>query len=290
MVIWLRNRQAEGPAAGPGVGVDGDVVRVADFTQLVGIDAGYAAMQSQCDAALQAARDEAQSILDAARSQADTLVANAEEQYASAASRGYAEGFAQGLADWHDQAIRTHAEAQTLDARQRDRLAGLVALAVEQVVASEDPKALFMRAASTVEAIVADGSPVHVVVHPSGLEAARAAFEEIALRWRDAGRAVRLVVRADPALGEGACVCETDLGAVDVSLPIQLAAMRAALSRAVQSIADGETDGVAANVEQTTVTEDVQEGFVDCEAEGDVDVGIEVDVDVVDEYPVEQMA
>lgn len=251
MVIWLRNPQAEGAAAGLGAGVDGDVLRAGDFARLVEIDAGYAEMREQCEAALQAAHDEAQSMLDAARAQAEALLADAQDQYASAASRGYEDGFSQGLADWHEHAMRTHADAQTLGATQRDRLAGLVALAVEQVVAAEDPKALFVRAASTVEAIVADGSPVHVCVHPSDLDAASAAFEEVALRWRDAGRAVRLVVRADAALDEGACVCETDLGAVDVSLPIQLGAMRAALARAVQSVAHDAAEGLAGNAGQT---------------------------------------
>ena len=60
----------------------------------------------------------------------------------------------------------------------------------------------------------------------------------VALGWRDAGRAVRLQVRADAALAPGACVCETDLGAVDASLSLQLAAMRGALTRAVQSVPD----------------------------------------------------
>jgi type III secretion protein L len=263
MVIWLRNPQAEGAAAGLGAGVDGDVVRAGDFARLVDIDAAYVAMREQCDAALAAAHDEARAMLDAAREQAEALVADAQDQYASAASRGYEDGFAQGLADWHEAALRTHADAQTLGARQRDRLAGLVALAVEQVVASEDPKALFVRAASTVESIVADGSPVHVCVHPSDLDAARAAFEDVALRWRDAGRAVRLVVRADAALDEGACVCDTDLGAVDVSLPIQLGAMRAALERAVQSVAGDETGGAV-------VGDGVPEAFADQEDEGEL--------------------
>jgi type III secretion protein L len=266
MVIWLRNPQAEGAAAGLGVGLDGDVLRAGHFARLVEIDAGYAEMRAQCDAALEAARDEAQSMLDAARAQAEALLADAQDQYASAATRGYEEGFARGLADWHEQAMRTHAQAQTLDVTQRDRLAGLVALAVEQVVAAEDPKALFVRAASTVEAIVADGSPVHVCVHPSDLGAASAAFEAVALRWRDAGRAVRLVVRADAALEAGACVCETDLGAVDVSLPIQLGAMRAALARAVQSVAGNETDHLAENDEQMDVPAEPE----DQESEGEL--------------------
>jgi type III secretion protein L len=236
MMIWLRNPQAEGSQAGYGVGVDGDVLRGEHFSTLVDIDMGYDAMRKQCDGALDAARAEARSIMDDARSRADELLARAQEDYERAERRGYDDGVKQGLTDWHERALSTQADAQTLASRQRDRLAELVALAVEQIVASEDRRALFRRAAAAIEQIVADGSPVHVRVHPSDLLAATTAFEEVARDWRDAARAVRLQVHPDAALAQGACVCETDLGAVDASLSLQLEAMRAALARAVRSV------------------------------------------------------
>jgi len=236
MVIWLRNPQAEGTDLG--VGVEGDVLRHERLAAIVEIDAAYAEMRRQCDEALDAARAQARMLLDDARARADELVERAMREFAQAAERGYDDGLRRGLTDWHERAAAAHAEACRLAPGQQDRLAGLVTLAVEQIVASVDPKALFARAAATVERIVADGSPVHLRVHPSDLAAASAAFDEAAAGWREAGRSVRLCVAADATLAPGACAAETDLGVIDASLSLHLAAMRAALARAVRSVAE----------------------------------------------------
>ena len=243
MVIWLRNPHAEGAETGHGAGIAGDVLRREDLATIVDVDAVYVEMRKQCDAALDAARAQAQAIVDDAKARADELRAHAQDEYASASRRGYDDGFTQALTDWHGRAVHAHANAQSLGRRQRDRLAELVALAAEEIVASTDPAALFARAAATVERIAADGSPLDVWVHPSDLATASAAFNEVARGWRDAGRAVRLQVRTDVALAPGTCVCDTDLGIVDASLSLQLAAMRGALGRAVQSVPEEDFAG-----------------------------------------------
>ena len=179
MVIWLRNPQAEG--TGLGVGVESDVLRHADLAAIVEIDAAYAEMHRQCDEALDAARARARMLLDDAQARADDLVERAMREFAQAAERGYDYGLRRGLTDWHERAAAAHAEACRIEPGQQNRLAELVTLAVEQIIASADPKALFARASATVERIVADGSPIHLRVHPSDLAAASAAFEEAAL-------------------------------------------------------------------------------------------------------------
>ncbi|KAB0641872.1 type III secretion system stator protein SctL [Burkholderia latens] len=262
MVIWLRNSHAEGTTLG--VGVEGDVLRHERLAAIVELDAAYAEMRRQCDEALDAARAQARMLLDEARARADELVERAMREFAQAAERGYDDGLRRGLTDWHARAAVAHAEACRLAPGQQERLAELVTLAVEQIVASVDPKALFARAAATVERIVADGSPVHLRVHPSDLAAASAAFDEAAAAWRDAGRSVRLRVAADATLAPGACVAETDLGAIDASLSLHLAAMRGALARAVRSVAE-EPSGDAPNARPGDRAQpvDAQAGFGD---------------------------
>ncbi|HHL4081876.1 type III secretion system stator protein SctL [Burkholderia sola] len=260
MVIWLRNPLAEGTSLG--VGVEGDVLRHERVAAIVEIDAAYAEMRRQCDDALDAARAQARMLLDEARARADELVERAKREFAQAAERGYDDGLRRGLTDWHARAAAAHAEASRLAPGQQDRLAELVTLAVEQIVASVDPKALFARAAATVERIVADGSPVHLRVHPSDLVAASAAFDEAAAAWREAGRSVRLCVAADATLAPGACVAETDLGAIDASLSLHLAAMRDALARAVRSVAEEPwRDAPTARPGDDAQTVDAQAGF-----------------------------
>lgn len=246
MVTWLRNPHAEGPDAGLGPGVAGDVLRAGELATLIELDAACAAMSQQCEAALAAAHAQAQAILDEARAQADALVARTQEDYANASRCGYDDGCTQALSEWHERSLRAQAQAlgsRPLGRKQLDRLAELVALAAGQIIATADPVALFARAAAAIDHIAADGSPVQVRVHPADVAAASAAFEDIASGWREAGRAVRLLVSADATLETGACVIETDLGALDASLSLQLAAMRDALLRAVQSVPEEDFDG-----------------------------------------------
>ncbi|MDH6146196.1 MULTISPECIES: type III secretion system stator protein SctL [Paraburkholderia] len=239
MVIWLRHPQFEGANAGAGVGVEDGVVRAADLGRVVDIDAALQAMREQREAELAAARAEAQALVEAAEARAAELLAQADQQYESAERDGYEAGLRAALTDWHERVAHApEADGRTLDQHRRDRLAELVALAVEQMIATSDPADVFRRAAATLEQIVADGSPLDVHVHPADLDAARRAFGDIARGWRDAGCAVRLRVHADAALDAGSCVCESDLGTVDASLSLQLDAMRAALARAVDSTAD----------------------------------------------------
>ncbi|MBN3825131.1 HrpE/YscL family type III secretion apparatus protein [Burkholderia sp. Ac-20384] len=239
MVIWLRNPKAEGAGAGAGAGAD-DIVRAGELSTLVDVDAAYVELQEIREEAIQMARIEAGAIVEAATAEATGILAAARRKYDGAATLGYEAGFEQGLSEWQERAMRAHAAAQTLGSRRRERLAQLVALAVEQIVSTVDSTELFARAASTIEQIVADGSPVRFAVHPADLPAARAAFDDAARRWREAGIAVRLLPSGDTTLERGACVIETDLGALDASLPQQLGAMRAALTRAMEQVPEAE--------------------------------------------------
>lgn len=236
MVIWLRNPNAHGESLGQGVGINDDIVRAEDLATLVELDAAYADLSRRSEAMLADARAQAQAILDAAEAQADERMAQAQEIYNGAAQQGYEAGHEQALADWHERSLRMLAEGPSIGERQRDRLAQLVALGVEQIVATADPAALFRQAAQTIDRIVADGSPVKVSVHPDDYTTATAAFDAVAREWRETGRSVSVQVSTDARHERGTCVCETDLGAVDASLPQQLAAIRAALSRAIESM------------------------------------------------------
>lgn len=241
MVIWLRNPNVLADAH-HAVGVTGDIVRAGELATLLEIDSAYDSLNRHCDVLLDEARARAEAILAAARAEAHDLIAQAQLTYTSASNMGYEAGYEQALADWHERSLRLQADMPSIGQRQRERLAQLVALAVEQIVSSADPVALFKQAAASVERIVADGSPLKVCVHPDDLAAAIAAFGEVSREWKEAGRAVRLQVNTDAQLERGQCVCETDLGAVDASLPQQLAAISEALSRAVNSLPQDEDE------------------------------------------------
>lgn len=245
MLIWLRHSKGADEGAQAGVGVRDDVLRGEDLATLVELDAAYHALNERCAALLDEARAQADAVLAAAQAEASDLIDQAQMFYASAYQTGYEGGWQEALTAWHERSLQMQTGMPSIGQRQRERLAQLVALAVEQIVFSADPVMLFRQAATHVEGIIADGSPLKVRVHPDDLASAAAAFDDISRIWRDAGRSVRLQVSGDAQLDRGACVCEADLGAIDASLPQQLEAINAALARAVQSLPGDEDDTTA---------------------------------------------
>ncbi|RAS39228.1 type III secretion system stator protein SctL [Paraburkholderia bryophila] len=239
MAIWLKHARSAFGDNDAGqwvarVGASADVIPRATFGELVSIDAAYAALAVEREALLAEARDEAARIVDAGHAQAAEIAAQAQRNYDTASEQGYRDGCDRALADWM-QRLADVADAQSqLQIRMRERLAQIVASAVEQIVRVERHEALFERALATVDRIVEGATYLRVAVHPDDYTEAKATFDRLASRWRDLGQPIPLSVIADKRLEPGSCVCESDFGTVDASLDTQLRAMRSAVSRALK--------------------------------------------------------
>ncbi|MGE8164933.1 type III secretion system stator protein SctL [Paraburkholderia sp. NPDC080076] len=249
MAIWLkRARSAFGESDAHGwsarVGVVSDVIPRATFGELLSIDEAYAALAIEREALLADARDEAARIVDAGHAQAAEIAAQAQRDYDTASEQGYRDGCDRALADWMER-LADVADAQNqLQMRMRERLAQIVASAVEQIVRVERHEALFERALATVDRIVEGATYLRVAVHPDDYAEAKATFDRLASRWRDLGQPIPLSVIADKRLDPGSCVCESDFGTVDASLDTQLRAMRSAVSRALKrSVEEADAGG-----------------------------------------------
>jgi len=240
MVIWLRNAHDEGTAeaAPQAIGVDGDIVRREAFAQLVDLDDGHARLRERQRDVLATAHDEAARIVAAARAEADAIRARAQDEFDTGQRRGYEAGRQDALAQWYRETAESLARRRDLEMSLRRRMADIVVLAVENIVASERPEALFARAADSVDRIVDASCHLRVRVHPDQRELAADAFERAAAGWHERGRPVPITVIADRALEPGACVCETDIGLIDASLGAQIDAVRLAVTRALQRTED----------------------------------------------------
>ncbi|BBO60052.1 type III secretion system stator protein SctL [Mycoavidus sp. B2-EB] len=217
MLIWLRypKRANAAKLAQAGIGIEGEVIPAAALGRLLELEDGFAALAGE--------REQGQRELEE----------KAKEAYENAYKKGYAEGQAQAVEEWYERALAAMSDYQQIRLRMRERLAGLVISAVEQIVQTEDTKTLFVRALSTLDQIVEGASSLAVSVNPSQLEAAQQTFEKFVSKLGQLGRPIKLIVRSDRRLALGACICESDFGIVDASLDIQLQALRAAIERAL---------------------------------------------------------
>lgn len=245
MVIWL-NRKEGLPSATPlgitasgtDLGVGSDIVRRDTFGVLGDVEAAYRRLNEDREVLLEEARREAQALRAAAREDAEAMREAARREYAEAHAQGFEAGQAQGLEKWFEDLALAGAQAREAEARMREQMARIVAMAVERIVRSEGPGALFTRALESVDRIVENAMYLRVTVHPDDLDVACEVFDELARRWREIGRPMPLSVLPDKRLVPGSCLCESDLGIIDASVTTQLGAVRAAISRAIDAVMD----------------------------------------------------
>lgn len=239
MVIWLRNPHVElngelRASADIGLVEDGDIVRREVYASVVALDEAGEACRREREAVLAEARRRASEIVERAEQEALVLIEQAQQEYADAERRGYEAGTTQAIEDWHARVAQHASEQRDMHVLLRERLAELVVMAVEQIVRSEDTGALFARSTTALDRIAEGCSYLKVRVHPDEYESAALEFGRFADERRARGRMAPVTVIADRELAPGACICESDLGMVDASLATQLAAVRAAVERALE--------------------------------------------------------
>ena len=160
------------------------------------------------------------------QAQANEQAMQLDAVHQQARTAGYEQGLAEGRA-----CAREEAAAGLLGLQEQLELAreslqsqvGQLALAVAQKLLGDfcDADRLAGLADTAAREMVSHGqpaTPVKVVVHPKHLEAVRA---RLSTEDRSA-TSVRMIVQADPHCAEDSCRLESDLGAIDASLPVQL--------------------------------------------------------------------
>ena len=177
------------------------------------------------------ASGEAARLLDAARSEAQDEVSRAGAAARSIRAHAAAEGREEGLAHATGIVASAVLTADRIAARTRPQLVDLAFAVAARVLAhavERDPAAVAEVAARALES-ARHRAEVTLRVHPEDLAAIRAA--EGAL---EAGlsRARHFELVADPSVGRGGAVVETEAGTVDARLDRQLAALREALAEA----------------------------------------------------------
>lgn len=162
------------------------------------------------------ALSEAQTIIEAAKRRSAEIDADAERVRSQAHERGFEEGFAQGLREASEAAVRLIKEGSTIQERLALEAARLgVAIATniigEQIKVSPDIVAQIARRALQ-ESIVSE--KVILIVHPND-EAVLAGIRD-ELKKLSGGSTV--VIESDAGLSRGGCIVKTDFGEVDATV------------------------------------------------------------------------
>jgi type III secretion protein L len=235
MLIWFGPRSS-GLCTHNGIVRAGQVqavVSVQGLNDLAQADRQQLVAQAQTLAhtTLQEAQRTAGDTVQQARLQAQALLEQATQQYEAERERGYSEGQARAVAEWHERHASSQLQAtrslQSLDSK----LADIVTTAVRRIVQSEEPQALFLRALENVRSLTRGATAMTLRVSVQDVDHARLALQAAGA---SPAHAPAVEVAADPSLAPGSCVFESDIGVLDASLDTQLRGLRNAMVRAVQ--------------------------------------------------------
>jgi flagellar biosynthesis/type III secretory pathway protein FliH len=174
------------------------------------------------------ARLEAQELVDHAREEAEQLRAQSQAESERLKRQAEAEGRERGLAAVTELLAGARVAAARARQGSEAELRTLAVRIAEKILGRElslRPEAVVDVAA---EALRFGGEPRELTVraHPDDLAALERGKPRLVERCR-AGGAV--VLRADPSVGRGGCIIESELGVVDARLSVQLEAIERAL-------------------------------------------------------------
>jgi type III secretion protein L len=236
MAIWFRHGSST-------VGVEDGIIRAADFAAFISLQLAADAVQAdrlamlsqaqtQADSCINDAHLEAEAMLNEAQQESELLVAQAQEQYNTAYDEGHAKGREDATTEWMEDVLTNAHNNQRALQRQRERLSGIVSLAVEAMVEEQDKQAIFRRALRIVSKLIRDVPMLTLRVHLDDKEAAEKAINDMADQLQ---LKMPIEVVADTSSAEGSCTFESDQGVIDASLGTQLAALKRAVERAAKT-------------------------------------------------------
>jgi type III secretion protein L len=188
----------------------------------------------------------AERIVAQARAAAETTAREAQEEYQRQKQRGYNDGLQQAQAAAAKRMLTAVAETAVYFSNVEDRVVGVVRKSLRKMLGDMDEHDLLVRAARHALNWARNQSRVTLRVSPAQASRLQLRVEEIR---RDYPVIAVLDVEADDRLEALDCILETEVGSVNASIDVQLAAIEAALHQAVH----GELNDEAAPPNQPRV-------------------------------------
>ena len=164
----------------------------------------------------------AEALVAEAEARAAEIRAAAEQVFEDEKARGYRTGMDAAQAEIADQMLTIVARSVDYLAKAEGEVAGAVMMCLRKILGDMPEGDVVIAAARNALAIVRNEPRVTVSVRPEVADEVRGRIGEI---LRDFGEIGFLEINADPTLEAGGCRLETEVGVVDASVEVQVAAI-----------------------------------------------------------------
>jgi type III secretion protein L len=177
---------------------------------------------------------EASTLLDHARLEAERILAQAQETAKAMREKGYRDGVREGKQKIAEKMLETVQRTVDYMASAEETICELVVTATRRVIGEIEDRERIVRIVRNALAVVKSQKQVVVKVSQQDMDAVRGEIVEL---MRQFPGIEYIDVIADPRLPPQSCVLESDMGIVDASVGVQLAAIKNALIKTVRKTA-----------------------------------------------------
>jgi type III secretion protein L len=184
----------------------------------------------ECDAIIEQARAERDKIISAAEAKAKTIVSDAKATYESEKKRGYDDGIASGKEEMANQLMELATKSAESFTKLEKDVIEVVARAIRKILGDVDKNELISSVVKNALKMVRSQKQAVLKVSPSD---ARFLRDRVCELTKETPSIEFLEVVSDNHLEPGSCLLETDLGVVDASVGVQIAAVEKSLGRII---------------------------------------------------------
>jgi type III secretion protein L len=171
---------------------------------------------------------EAASLIDVATERARNIIADANGAHEAERRKGYAKGLDEARREQATQVIENVARNIDFLEKSEDRIVDLVMQAVRKVIEGFGDRERTVAAVRSVLAIARDQKQVTLRLSPEQADALRAQIQDMMAAYPSIGF---IEVVSERQLTGDTCVMESEMGVVEASIEIQLAAIQSAFDR-----------------------------------------------------------
>ncbi|MDR0595190.1 MAG: HrpE/YscL family type III secretion apparatus protein [Puniceicoccales bacterium] len=166
----------------------------------------------------------------AAKDEAEKIVEKAKKTYESEKKRGYNDGITSGKEEMADQMMELATKSADSIAKLEKDVIDIVARAIKKILGDVNKNELIASVVKNALKMVKTQKQAVLKVCPSEVSFLRDRVDELT---KDTPSIEFLDIVSDAHLSPGSCLLETDLGVVDASVSVQIAAIEKSLGRMI---------------------------------------------------------
>ena len=173
---------------------------------------------------------DAQGIIAEAKKQAEQIIADAQQEYENQKQQGFEDGLTEGRMEMAEKMVDSVAKSVDYFSDLEGRMVELVVKALKKIVGEMDARERIVAIVRHALAVARNQAKITIRACPGEVEVLQEKLADI-MRPYPAINFIDIV--PDSRLSEGGCILETDIGVVDASVDVQLAAIEKSLAKSL---------------------------------------------------------